>query len=296
MHRPRCGKQKTQALKSPLHPLQVLTTTSPEEQATGLRTLLKMQCGDGLMHESVHVNDLKSCTRKWFEAREGRREGSGGASLGRVLPCRMRCPATLALVSASRLLPLCSGPTRCWPSLWSSCLDMTATSKLKGPTVQLCRQAWRQGCCLQEVYMLACPGTESWATADLWLHPRNPAGARAGGRRGGQPAVLPPFGGQPPARWHLCLQGGGLERNWKLDPRQPLTGVAGYLCELHAELWWRATHAQQFGRNAGQTARWRSRAGAVHASWHCKCCGVPLLFPATMIPGARTESTDGSTR
>lgn len=46
---------------------QVLTSTSPEDQAAGLRTLLKMQCGDGLMHESVHVDNLKACTRKWFE-------------------------------------------------------------------------------------------------------------------------------------------------------------------------------------------------------------------------------------
>ncbi|KAI7846176.1 hypothetical protein COHA_000346 [Chlorella ohadii] len=46
---------------------EVLTSTSPEDQAAGLRTLLKMQCGDGLMHESVHVDNLKACTRKWFE-------------------------------------------------------------------------------------------------------------------------------------------------------------------------------------------------------------------------------------
>ena len=28
-----------------------------------------MQCGDGLMHESVHVDNLTACTRKWFEVR-----------------------------------------------------------------------------------------------------------------------------------------------------------------------------------------------------------------------------------
>jgi meiotically up-regulated gene 157 (Mug157) protein len=46
---------------------EVLTATTPEEKAAGLRTLLKLQCGDGLMHESVHVDNLKQCTRKWFE-------------------------------------------------------------------------------------------------------------------------------------------------------------------------------------------------------------------------------------
>lgn len=46
---------------------EVLTATTPEEKAEGLKTLLKLQCGDGLMHESVNVNDLKQCTRKWFE-------------------------------------------------------------------------------------------------------------------------------------------------------------------------------------------------------------------------------------
>ncbi|KAL4449424.1 hypothetical protein ABPG77_007068 [Micractinium sp. CCAP 211/92] len=46
---------------------EVLTASTPQEQADGLRTLLKLQCGDGLMHESVNVDDLKQCTRKWFE-------------------------------------------------------------------------------------------------------------------------------------------------------------------------------------------------------------------------------------
>ncbi|PSC74838.1 glycosyl hydrolase [Micractinium conductrix] len=46
---------------------EVLTASSPEEQAEGLKLLLKLQCGDGLMHESVHVDDLNQCTRKWFE-------------------------------------------------------------------------------------------------------------------------------------------------------------------------------------------------------------------------------------
>ena len=46
---------------------EALTAATPEEQAAALRTLLKMQCGTGLMHESVHVDDLTKCTRKWFE-------------------------------------------------------------------------------------------------------------------------------------------------------------------------------------------------------------------------------------
>ncbi|KAL4425793.1 hypothetical protein ABPG75_009809 [Micractinium tetrahymenae] len=46
--------------------VQGLTATTAAERAEMLRTLLKMQCGNGLMHESVSVNDLNSCTRKWF--------------------------------------------------------------------------------------------------------------------------------------------------------------------------------------------------------------------------------------
>ena len=46
---------------------EVLTASSPQDQAQGLRTLLKLQCGDGLMHESVHVDNTRQCTRKWFE-------------------------------------------------------------------------------------------------------------------------------------------------------------------------------------------------------------------------------------
>lgn len=46
---------------------EALTAPTPEEQAEGLRTLLKLQCGDGLMHESVNVDNVRACTRKWFE-------------------------------------------------------------------------------------------------------------------------------------------------------------------------------------------------------------------------------------
>lgn len=46
--------------------VQGLTASTAVERVEMLRNLLKMQCGNGLMHESVSVNDLKSCTRKWF--------------------------------------------------------------------------------------------------------------------------------------------------------------------------------------------------------------------------------------
>ncbi|EFN57713.1 hypothetical protein CHLNCDRAFT_142936 [Chlorella variabilis] len=46
--------------------VQGLTARSTEERAEMLRTLLKMQCGNGLMHESVNVDNLQSCTRTWF--------------------------------------------------------------------------------------------------------------------------------------------------------------------------------------------------------------------------------------
>jgi hypothetical protein len=47
--------------------LQALTTTNTVEQAATLRWLLKMQCSNGLMHESVYVENLSSCTRPIFE-------------------------------------------------------------------------------------------------------------------------------------------------------------------------------------------------------------------------------------
>lgn len=38
-----------------------------EEQAYILRTMLKLQCGNGLMHESVSTQNLAQCTRPVFE-------------------------------------------------------------------------------------------------------------------------------------------------------------------------------------------------------------------------------------
>lgn len=46
---------------------EALTATTAEDRAEKLRLLLKLQCGDGLMHESIHVDKLDRCTRKWFE-------------------------------------------------------------------------------------------------------------------------------------------------------------------------------------------------------------------------------------
>lgn len=46
---------------------EALTATSTEGKARILRDLIKLQCQDGLMHESINVNDLTKCTRKWFE-------------------------------------------------------------------------------------------------------------------------------------------------------------------------------------------------------------------------------------
>jgi meiotically up-regulated gene 157 (Mug157) protein len=46
---------------------EALTATTAEDQADKLRLLLKLQCGDGLMHESIDVDKLHRCTRKWFE-------------------------------------------------------------------------------------------------------------------------------------------------------------------------------------------------------------------------------------
>ena len=45
--------------------IQALTSSDPSERLKVLRWLLKMQCGDGLMHESVNANNLSQCTRPW---------------------------------------------------------------------------------------------------------------------------------------------------------------------------------------------------------------------------------------
>ena len=53
--------------------IQGLTSNDPPERVQLFRWLLKMQCGNGLMHESVDVNDVSKCTRPWYDARVIRR-------------------------------------------------------------------------------------------------------------------------------------------------------------------------------------------------------------------------------
>ena len=46
---------------------EAMTAKNPSEKAEKLRLLLKLQCNDGLMHESVHVSNANRCSRRWFE-------------------------------------------------------------------------------------------------------------------------------------------------------------------------------------------------------------------------------------
>jgi meiotically up-regulated gene 157 (Mug157) protein len=46
--------------------VQGLTATAAQERAEMLQLLLKTQCSNGLMHESVNANNLSSCSREWF--------------------------------------------------------------------------------------------------------------------------------------------------------------------------------------------------------------------------------------
>ena len=46
---------------------EALTAESIESKADLIDMLLTLQCGDGLMHESIHVDDINRCTRRWFE-------------------------------------------------------------------------------------------------------------------------------------------------------------------------------------------------------------------------------------
>lgn len=47
--------------------IRAVTSEDVTERAEALRMLLKMQCGNGLMHESVNVEDPEECTRPIFE-------------------------------------------------------------------------------------------------------------------------------------------------------------------------------------------------------------------------------------
>ena len=49
------------------HMVRALTSADPVEQARLIEALLLMQCGDGLMHESVHAGVVSKCTRPHFE-------------------------------------------------------------------------------------------------------------------------------------------------------------------------------------------------------------------------------------
>lgn len=44
-----------------------LTSDDPQDRADAFRQLLRTQCGNGLMHESVSAVDAQACTRPWFE-------------------------------------------------------------------------------------------------------------------------------------------------------------------------------------------------------------------------------------
>jgi len=46
---------------------QGLTSDSVDERVKMLRNLLKAQCGNNLMHETVNVDNPARCTRNWFE-------------------------------------------------------------------------------------------------------------------------------------------------------------------------------------------------------------------------------------
>eukprot|EP01024_Parvocaulis_polyphysoides_P030517 TRINITY_DN2774_c0_g2_i1.p1 TRINITY_DN2774_c0_g2~~TRINITY_DN2774_c0_g2_i1.p1 ORF type:complete len:312 (-),score=59.73 TRINITY_DN2774_c0_g2_i1:381-1316(-) len=47
--------------------IQALTSENSTEIADIVSQVLKTQCGNGLMHESVHASDVSNCTRTWFE-------------------------------------------------------------------------------------------------------------------------------------------------------------------------------------------------------------------------------------
>lgn len=49
------------------HAVTALTSGDPQLQARLLRELLGMQCGNGLMHESVNIHRPSRCTRPLFE-------------------------------------------------------------------------------------------------------------------------------------------------------------------------------------------------------------------------------------
>ena len=46
---------------------EALTAETVELKVKTIQTLLQLQCSDGLMHESIHVDNPSKCTRRWFE-------------------------------------------------------------------------------------------------------------------------------------------------------------------------------------------------------------------------------------
>ena len=63
-----CARALAKAEEDRICPLaQGLTSKDPSERVGLLRQLLAAQCGDGMMHESVHVVNRMICTRPWFE-------------------------------------------------------------------------------------------------------------------------------------------------------------------------------------------------------------------------------------
>lgn len=46
---------------------EALTADTVRLKVKTIQTLLQLQCSDGLMHESIHVDDPSKCTRRWFE-------------------------------------------------------------------------------------------------------------------------------------------------------------------------------------------------------------------------------------
>lgn len=122
----------------PANAVQALTSNDLEEQAYILRTMLKLQCGNGLMHESVSTQNLAQCTRPVFEwanamlvrhactaAQHPHTSGCKPVSLKKQLPGRtvagdtaylLTGPAGLLLQHQLRCLPHC----RCLPH--SRCL------------------------------------------------------------------------------------------------------------------------------------------------------------------------------
>lgn len=127
------------------HMVAALTTRDAARQASLLRDLLGMQCGNGLMHESVDVRNRRRCTRALFEWWVAAHLlGQCAAAVGAAAAPRSEaCAPLVGRAPGHCRACTAAGPMRCWWWGRSSCWVRTA----RCPPRRSCSETgWVPGC------------------------------------------------------------------------------------------------------------------------------------------------------